>query len=194
MATLQRPSQFIGFDKISRPSPPVPRQFENFPLLLTQVDSANPDKFFGQYLKKYTASIGTVYPEIRRVQITDTISTIAQFRAIDYGMEICELHVKLNSSTAPALQLHRLEEKNALDSLQLAFNSRPKRALTLSEIKPSYEAETIWRRNFTCQSEQLLTFELACSPSATGCLLEWWQSPDSFDSPGRSHTAYQNLI
>ncbi|KAJ7486861.1 hypothetical protein FB451DRAFT_1026391 [Mycena latifolia] len=161
------------------PSPPFPRQFNNFPLLLTQVDSINRNKVFGQYPKKHAASVGTVYPETRHV------STIAQFRAVDYGMQNCELRVNLKASGS-SLELYRLEGTIPLDASALSFNTQPHRGLILSEIATSDESETHWRRNFSCHSEQLLTFELACSSrSTTGCLFEWWQTPEGNESPGR---------
>ncbi|KAJ6555856.1 hypothetical protein B0H19DRAFT_947805 [Mycena capillaripes] len=179
VAALRRPSQFIGFDKIQRPSPPIFRQFKNFPILLAQVDSVNRNKIFGQYPKRHAASVGTVYPETRHV------STVVQFRTVDYGMEICELHVNVDASGS-SLDLYRLEGTIPLDASALSFNARPHRGLMLSEIATSHESETLWRRNFTCHSEQLLTFELGCSPgSATGCLFKWWQTPEGNESPGK---------
>ncbi|KAJ7097072.1 hypothetical protein B0H15DRAFT_773529 [Mycena belliarum] len=178
IATLRRPSQYIGFDKIHRPFPPLTRQFKNHPLVLTQVDSRNGDVVFGEYLKKHAASVGTVYPETRH------ISTVAQFRAVDYGMEICELHVKLQTAGS-SLELYRLEGTALLDSSELTYKNRPKRALMLSEIRTSDSTSTDWRRNFTCHSEQLLTFELVCAPgSMAGCSFEWWQTPEDNGSQG----------
>ncbi|KAJ7609353.1 hypothetical protein DFH06DRAFT_1376404, partial [Mycena polygramma] len=150
-----------------------------FPLLLTQVDSGHPNTVFGQYPKKHTASVGTVYPEVRH------ISTVAQFRAIDYGMQICEVHVNLEGSSSSSFALYRLEGTVALDSLQLSFNSRPRRALMLSEIEANPDGVAQFRRNFSCESEQLLTFELACAKdSPTGCFSEWWQDSETARSPG----------
>lgn len=101
-------------------------------------------------------------------------------------MEICELHVNVDISGS-SLDLYRLEGTIPLEPSELTFNTRPHRGLMLSEIPTSHESKTLWRRNFTCHSEQLLTFELACSPgSETGCLFKWWQTPEGNESPGKS--------
>ncbi|KAL4256369.1 Ubiquitin 3 binding protein But2 C-terminal domain-containing protein [Pleurotus pulmonarius] len=95
--SLRRPSQFIRFDEITRASPPVHKEFNNYPILMTQVDSAQKDKVFEDDVKRYMTPIGTISPRDRRVLVTDMVSTVAQFRAIDYGMERCELYLALPS-------------------------------------------------------------------------------------------------
>lgn len=70
---LRRPSQFIRFDEIKRPSPPGHKEFNNYPILVTQVDSARKDKVFEDDVKRYMAPIGTISPRDRRVLVTDTV-------------------------------------------------------------------------------------------------------------------------
>lgn len=74
IANLRRPSQFIGFDQIQRQTPPLPRQFNNYPILLAQVDAADPDKVFEQDLRRYMAHVGTIEPEDKRVLVTQSVS------------------------------------------------------------------------------------------------------------------------
>lgn len=71
---LRRPSQYIRFDEVLRPVPPVPRQFENYPITLAQVDAADSGKVFEEDLAAYMSPIGTVVPGDRRVLVTPTVS------------------------------------------------------------------------------------------------------------------------
>lgn len=78
MESLRRPSQYIGFENISRPFPPIPRQFENFPVLLTQVDSQHPSKVFLEDLEAYLSPVGTISPDYKQVLLTDTVCKLSQ--------------------------------------------------------------------------------------------------------------------
>ncbi|KAJ7753627.1 hypothetical protein DFH07DRAFT_744342 [Mycena maculata] len=120
--------------------------------------------------------IGTVVPEDRRVLITPTISTVIQFRTIDWGMDDCRLHISvpaLGGADAPfSLALYRLNQTHPLD----ASRPCPQRVAKIEDIDISRGQDTMWQRGFACQSDEVLTFELACSSiSQGGCLLEWWQ-------------------
>lgn len=73
VGTLRRPSQFIRFDEIVRPSPPIPRQFNNYPILIAQIDQYNPEYILGESIRSYLAGTGTVSPESRRVLVTRSV-------------------------------------------------------------------------------------------------------------------------
>jgi hypothetical protein len=71
---LRRPSQFIGFDQLDWSNGPDPaRKFDLNPMLLMQVDSARPNKVFSQDFAAYRSSVGTIYPETRKVQVTHSV-------------------------------------------------------------------------------------------------------------------------
>jgi hypothetical protein len=70
---LRRPSQFIRFDQIIRPSPPIPKQFHNYPILLNQIDAGDRNKVFPDDPKRHLSSIGTISPEDRRVLVTEKV-------------------------------------------------------------------------------------------------------------------------
>lgn len=74
---LRRPSQFIRFDEIERPSPPAPKQFENYPILLAQIDSSDTSKVFPDDPRKYMSHVGTISPEDRRVLVSETVSLLS---------------------------------------------------------------------------------------------------------------------
>ncbi len=70
---LRRPSQFVRFDEIQRPTPPIPRQFNNHPMLIAQVDYDHPNQVFGETKRRYMAAAGTITPEDRRVLVTPSV-------------------------------------------------------------------------------------------------------------------------
>ncbi|PSR83172.1 hypothetical protein PHLCEN_2v377 [Hermanssonia centrifuga] len=187
---LRRPSQYIGLEKVVRPSPPEPKSFWIYPIVLAPIDNADKSKVFDDDPKRYASQIGTITPEIRRVLVTDTVSTIAQFRAIDFGMESCELNILIpavSSADGAAISVYRVNETYALDTRTLSYGTRPQRLQKLSDIPINPDDNVHWHRKFACPSESVLSFELACS-TATGhsCNLEWWQdkTQSSMDNSG----------
>ncbi|KLO16596.1 hypothetical protein SCHPADRAFT_887665 [Schizopora paradoxa] len=202
ISKLRRPSQFIRFDEIQRPSPPIPRQFDNHPILIAQVDRDRPDHVFGEVTRQYMASPGTITPEDRRVLVTPSISTIVQFRAIDYGMGTCELRLTippslmhgenpglLDSSQARPLSVYRLNSTRPLSSRALSARTKPDRIAQVAEVLLQREEGTaglVWHRKFMCEENEILTFELACGTAALGdtCTVEWWQDRQT-PNPGK---------
>ncbi|KAF8067797.1 hypothetical protein FPV67DRAFT_1415931 [Lyophyllum atratum] len=188
--TLRRPSQYIGFDTIPRPSPPIPRNLTNFPFAVAQIDSAEARKVFETETKRYLSLSGTVYPDDKKV-----ISTVVQFRAIDYGMEACDVHITLAPARASlghveAISLYRLESATPLDLETLSHRTSPRRLGRIADIQAVLGSETHWHRKMSCSMEEVLTFELACPhdiPVGTICDLEWWQTKEE-STPGWSLT------
>lgn len=189
--TLRRPSQYIGFDSIPRPSPPIPRNFTNFPFAVAQIDAAETRKVFETDAKRYLSLSGTVYPDDKKVVIAKTISTVVQFRAIDYGMEACEVHITLPPARASpghveAISLYRLESAIPLDLETLSHRTSPRRLGRIADIRAVLGNETHWHRRMSCSIEEVLTFELACPHDisvGTTCDLEWWQTKEE-STPG----------
>lgn len=113
------------------------------------------------------------------------ISTIVQFRAIDYGMETCELKLTMNpdtvtqmSSSPFELEVFRLNATIPLDRKTANYKTRPPRLAKVASIRVNPRLNTTWHRNFGCASDEVLTFEVACQPDIEGadCHLEWWQT------------------
>lgn len=71
---LRRPNQYIGFDEISRPTPPISRQLTTYPILLSLVDAASPDTVFDDDFAMKMVHSGTITPDDRRVRVTPTVS------------------------------------------------------------------------------------------------------------------------
>jgi len=54
------------------------------------VDRPAPSHVLNDCLAVRTTRAGTISPDDRKVHVTQTVSTIFQFKAIDWGMENCE--------------------------------------------------------------------------------------------------------
>ncbi|KAH7869186.1 uncharacterized protein C8R40DRAFT_1000153, partial [Lentinula edodes] len=87
----RRPTPFIGFDDIIRPYPPIHRELINFPQIIQRVDREDVNLVYDDDPFAFMTRKGRVSPETQVVEISSKVSTIVQFRAIDYGMEHCEL-------------------------------------------------------------------------------------------------------
>ena len=72
--TLRRPSPFIGFEDISRSSPPIPRTLINYPATIGLVNSSHPEQIFSDDPKQHMTATGTVSPEERIVMLSKTVS------------------------------------------------------------------------------------------------------------------------
>ncbi|KAH9929374.1 uncharacterized protein B0H18DRAFT_996833 [Fomitopsis serialis] len=182
---LRRPSQYIHLDSVARPSPPVPRNFVNHPILVSIIDSDHTHKVAEVDARRYMSHNGMISPPERHYIIADTVSTIVQFRAIDYGMELCEIHVHLpplfpgppTDAEEPSVvaTLHRLNSTLALDERKVSFASRPPRVFKVDDI-----TVTPWHYRFSCVSEKVLTFELShlSYDGSDETSIEWWQNDD----------------
>ncbi|KAI0259597.1 hypothetical protein BC834DRAFT_905354 [Gloeopeniophorella convolvens] len=186
---LRRPSAFIGFDSISRPSLPMHKTINTFPIVLTQIDETNPQKVFNDDAAQYLSPIGTIAAEKRRVLVTNAVSTILQFRATDWGTEQCELQLVVPSSADVSvvppersftLSLYRLDAPYPIDSQSLSFSARPARIAKHADIYVASGTATNFSHIFPCILDELMTFELACSRDASDndCMLQWWQDKE----------------
>ncbi|KAG1765394.1 hypothetical protein EV702DRAFT_981590 [Suillus placidus] len=141
-----------------------------------------------------TTRAGTISPDDRKVHVTQTVSTIFQFRAIDWGMEICELHVALPPVDRPTtLALYRLNATVPVDISTLSFNVRPPRVAKLDNIVPGQHSLD-WHRKLSCAMDDVLVFELGCSEDELSgrCDIEWWQA-HNMTAPGQYFTTLYEI-
>ncbi|KAF4614533.1 hypothetical protein D9613_002456 [Agrocybe pediades] len=184
--TLRRPSQFIGFDKIHRNATlqqSEVKSFVNFPMLMAQVDASRPNMKVTEPRKGVRTKIGTVYPEI-----SDMVSTFVQFRALDYGMERCELSMTIPATTLPTdyalmlsaelVRVYAVPQKTPLYADTLSYSNRPRHGELVGE--PLLTQNSTWKYTFACFMDEIYTFEVACPrPSQTdSCSLRWTQDKE----------------
>lgn len=71
---LRRPSQYIRLDEIARPSPPVSHQFDNYPIVMIQVDSAHQDQVIDGHAPRYMVNSGNILPLQKHMYVSKTVS------------------------------------------------------------------------------------------------------------------------
>ncbi|KAK7042608.1 hypothetical protein R3P38DRAFT_2891393 [Favolaschia claudopus] len=192
---LEFVSPYIGLDSAihhdSSPLPPI----VNFPILLAQVDSAQPGAI-ALDTHRWNSSFGMVYPADRTFKVASGISTIAQFRAIDWGMELCTLNAVIPGTTdliefmnftitpsqgnldSVMVEIWRVsgpETTQPLDTRTLSWKTKPKRKHVVGywSLKPGTKLES---EVFFCASNSLHTFEFLCV--GDGCHLQFQQDPN----------------
>ncbi|KAF8870905.1 hypothetical protein CPB84DRAFT_826749 [Gymnopilus junonius] len=197
--SLRRPSQFIGLDKIHRNATSGSTSFVNFPLLMAQIDAQRPYEVT-KPRKGEETSIGTVYPELGQMIATSSISTILQFRALDYGMELCELSIKTPDEEpvypfilpSPPIQIYAIPQKKRLYANSLSYANRPVRGELIGE--PRLLRNGTWSYTFRCSMDEIYTFEVACKNTETEeCILRWTQDKEHESFPAIFVTQFSTI-
>ncbi|THH23228.1 hypothetical protein EUX98_g7954 [Antrodiella citrinella] len=191
---LRRPSQFPGLDKIERPVPPIERSIVNFPFVVARIDKQNPKTVVPENAPNGVANGN-------RVKVTSAISTVLQFRALDWGMESCELTVRLpgeemvvdnsrSESTASLvlgpthnhIYVHAVipatngsSSDDAFNPTTLTYASRPELGEKIGSLHLDYGFE--WTHTFPCAMDSLHAFVLTAADDSTH--VEWWQDRQS---------------
>lgn len=104
-------------------------------------------------------------------------STILQFRATDWGMERCVLHLLIprndlarNKSLVDVWELDNTAEL----APGIAWGQAPKRVTKLASL-PFVAGESAGNLAIDCKSGTFPTFEFACAVGTTACFVEFWQ-------------------
>ncbi|KAF8193014.1 hypothetical protein BJ912DRAFT_807873, partial [Pholiota molesta] len=157
-----------------------------YPMEIALVNATSPLQVFEDDPKRHLTNTGTVSPEDR------LISTIVQFRAVDYGMERCELNIRISPSTTKLLtrptkiSLYQLASaEHPLDTKALSFSNRPSRLATVAIIPITPSSSVQWKREFKCAWDSILTFEISYLgqgvtgfDSAENSSIQWWQNKE----------------
>ncbi|KAF8641552.1 hypothetical protein AX16_009929 [Volvariella volvacea WC 439] len=130
-----------------------------------------------------------IYPEDKQFLVNTKVSTILQFRVLDYGMERCTLTFSLptpegladpHHSKAVALggpihlSIWRLDSSEPLEPSSLSWSNRPPRRRDAMEFYVQPEGSLIESEEFRCPAGSLQTYEVACSPRNSDCYI-WFQ-------------------
>ncbi|THU78138.1 hypothetical protein K435DRAFT_737865 [Dendrothele bispora CBS 962.96] len=178
---------YIGFDKLysdlNRPKVPQHAPVINLPRASAQISSAEPTKVFPQWTEFIVESNGLVPRYAINLHATTQISTIVQFRVIDYGMEDCELVLKVPPNSQPnstkwvstdfrsekvaQVDVWSLSTEVQLDFRSLSWTTRPKRSSHVGRLDGSTGNNQIISR-FHCPWGSYHTFEFSCDTSDCG--------------------------
>ncbi|KAG1886364.1 uncharacterized protein F5891DRAFT_968617 [Suillus fuscotomentosus] len=120
-----------------------------------------------------TTRAGTISPDERKVHVTQSVSSIFQFKAIDWGMESWELHVVILPMDRPTSLLYI----TSMPLYQLIF-----------------QHSSDWRRRLSCAMDDVLVFELGCSEDEPrgSYDIEWWQAHKE-TAPGQCFTTLYEI-
>ncbi|KAF5378250.1 hypothetical protein D9757_009143 [Collybiopsis confluens] len=161
---------------------------------MPHIDKANPHRVLGDYSgQMQMTSLGTVVSEHRTVLMKGGISTVVQFRAMDWGMETCELHISIPRETSnltisrpnQSISVFQLNTTIVQDGTTLSYNTRPPPFLKLTDLTVDSANGAVWKQEFSCSEEEILTFELACpvtEQTENGCHVEWIQEKSPLDA------------
>uniref|UniRef100_A0A8H8CK02 Ubiquitin 3 binding protein But2 C-terminal domain-containing protein n=1 Tax=Psilocybe cubensis TaxID=181762 RepID=A0A8H8CK02_PSICU len=131
------------------------------------------------------AKIGAVYPDARRIVITNETSTIVQFRHIDFGMENCSLSFSIPPLTTSFDPSSIAQNGSVIDIWTLnmsheisryigkSWKFAPLRGSRFGIIHLDHRGSDLVP--FLCRSNHFSTFELACSPDSPECHVDFWQ-------------------
>ncbi|KAI9066256.1 hypothetical protein FKP32DRAFT_1589764 [Trametes sanguinea] len=181
-----RPNPYWYLDKIlansTRTFPPV----VNFPQVVLQLDAGDPSRRVREDERQKSTHFGVVYPDDRHILMTESTSTLVQFRNLDYAMERCILNLSLpikSDQFDPALNVvdtSSIDIWMLEDSEELAFDlhglveKAPKRRELLATLQYSTTG-SVQTQEFHCPSGAFTTLELACSSSDSTCHVDFWQ-------------------
>ncbi|KAJ7746598.1 hypothetical protein B0H16DRAFT_1726322 [Mycena metata] len=142
-----------------------------------QISSTEPNKVFPPYGLMRPIADGMVPEYQRHLLVTPTISTVAQFRVADFGMENCSLsitvppHPESDDHIHPpaTLDIWSLPVTKKLDMQKLSWNTRPTGGTFFGTLPVTF-GETYRLPGYRCLSGSYQTFEFKCS--TPGCRID----------------------
>ncbi|KAJ7220016.1 hypothetical protein GGX14DRAFT_585061 [Mycena pura] len=135
-----------------------------------QISSTEPNRIFPPYGLMRPIADGMVPEYERRLLATPTISTIAQFRVADFGMELCSLSITVpprNSSgdhimNTASVDIWSLPVTKKLNMQKLSYSTRPLGGTFFGSLPVSFN-KTTRLPAYPCLSGTYQTFEFRCS-------------------------------
>ena len=215
---LRRPNAFIGLNTMDASDPPI-EPILLHPGLLSQINKAEPSRAYGDDPVKFAAWRGTEPPVDREFKVTATVrilnksrcassvgnmapkvSTVAEFRAIDYGMEDCQLLLIAPAIISPNSTLHlgpgenwvniwRLDASFPMDKKTLSWNTRPSRIRQLDKVAMAPGMNYTYQ--FPCPSDSLHAFEFSAADESTDVV---WSQDHSGPNPGEVFNTMRALV
>ncbi|KAF7345936.1 hypothetical protein MVEN_01615900 [Mycena venus] len=174
---LTYPNPYIGLEKAVLVDPAPAAPIVNFPLLLAQINSSDPTAAYVQQ-PHWNSYFGMIYPEDREFLINTEVSTIAQFRTLDFGMERCVATLEIPSqdqiqdkpsksistSAVPfTMEIWVLDAEERIDPHSLTWATRPTRIDLLTTMVFHRGYNLLHSSPFLCQARTFLAFEIRCS-------------------------------
>ncbi|TEB18523.1 hypothetical protein FA13DRAFT_1745664 [Coprinellus micaceus] len=195
LGDMREPSKYIGLNKFS-PTSESEDSFKTFPIFLSQIDSTRKSLIFDGDNQGAVTDLGTIWPDARRLWVEGSVSSVAQFRLVDFGYENCSFALFLRSNSgdvAEAILPHSPTPVNIwlhddapqIPSGSLSYNTLYRRSRTTRRLHETVELQSTRNtegRTFPCPSGTLLTVEVSCHVFNVGdgqhqCHVEFWNDP-----------------
>jgi hypothetical protein len=180
---LESRSPYIGFDVLygnqsimNATYPPIYTQAR----VLAPVYANEPDRVEPVWGNQHLTPDGYVPVAERHLFVTHEVSTVAQFRIQDYGMEKCSVTLEVpafNDTYRKAsiwgfrnasIDVWALEGTAKLDFRNLSWRTKPRRRRHMGTISPSYNS-TYELPEFRCISGTYQSVEVACASETPYC-------------------------
>jgi len=191
---LELRSTYVGLDRLYRSTKPSSEdQYKpifNRPRVVARVSQLQPNQVSSQDQPRWMSSIGTVTPRDLHLAISSDTNTIYQFRVHDFGMESCQLALRLPPLPSPDdpkskswsfpsnipsnqldLRVCALDAPKLLDPRQVSWANKPKcnEAAAVIAAVPGKETKL---QEFPCSSGTYLAYEVSCAAPGPGCFLD----------------------
>ncbi|THU95091.1 hypothetical protein K435DRAFT_839618 [Dendrothele bispora CBS 962.96] len=172
ISNLDYRSTYIGFDLLyNKTAAPYWKQIVNKPRYIRVVSPTKPDQVIRDNIQYDLTPDGYVSSLLEQIFVDKELSTIVQFRTIDWGMERCKLVFTVPKNFSSGIMSNSQIDVWALDSespsyfVNPTWRKRPKRVnlVTTFTLSPG---ESSVSSNFPCPSASNYNFELACSATS----------------------------
>ncbi|KAJ7744016.1 hypothetical protein DFH07DRAFT_943075 [Mycena maculata] len=174
---LTYPNPYVGLESAVLTEAARPAPIINFPLLLAQINSSDPTAVYVQQ-PHWNSLFGMIYPEDREFMVSNEVSTITQFRTLDFGMERCVVTLGIPSEEGIedlpektvfrpdgpfTLEIWTLDSDERIDPTALTWANRPPMSDLLATmiVQPGYNL--LDSMPFPCPARTFLAFEIRCS-------------------------------
>ncbi|KAH9847673.1 hypothetical protein C2E23DRAFT_889780 [Lenzites betulinus] len=184
-----RPNPYFYLDNILRNTTQVFPPVVNFPQVVLHFSAEDPERSMQLEAHRSGPTVfGTVFPDDRQIRVSASVSTLVQFRTLDYAMESCVVNLSLPVETEKfqpdidlvehsMIDIWALEDTEELaQDIRGALLARAPRRRTLLATLPFPASGSRQSPEFRCPSGKFTTIELACSNVNAACLVEFWQS------------------
>lgn len=174
---FRRPSQYINLDRIKHVHsfPPI----TNFPDIVLQVDLIDTKRVMREDHRTLHTDTGTIYTDDRHVLITREVSTVIQFRHLDFGMEHCKMitaaptYHPANKNISGVIDVWLLDTSTEISrQMTHSWTSAPKRHRLLDSLTVNHSMSSVLQ--FDCHSNEFTTLEFSCQ-STSECDVDFWQ-------------------
>ncbi|THU89927.1 hypothetical protein K435DRAFT_728711 [Dendrothele bispora CBS 962.96] len=184
---LEHRSSYIGFDSLYQNKSFLRTTYKpivNHARVLSTVYSTDPKKVSPIWVNQHLTKDGYVPIAERRLLVESEVSTVTQYRIMDYGMESCKLVLDIPSGNLTdkdyaalygplesqdiELDIWALDWGKHLDFSRLSWDSKPPRKNYVGRLVASY-GRTDETEAFSCFSASYQTFEVTCAATSANC-------------------------